>query len=71
MIELLQVVRAVRDVPEEGVAEGMVGTVIQVFDVPRRAYEVEFADAKGRTVAQATLAEEDLEVVNNGTFGGA
>lgn len=65
MIEIHKVVRVVRDVPEQEVSKGMIGAVIEVFDVPIRAYEVEFTDCDGRTVAQATLAEEDLEVVRD------
>lgn len=63
MIAMHQVVRAVRAVPEQGVAKGMVGAVIAVFETPEYVYEVEFADAEGRTILQATLVETDLEVV--------
>jgi hypothetical protein len=69
MIAIHHVVRVVRDVPEQGVAKGMTGAVIEAFGVPERAYEVEFVDAEGRTVLQATLVEEDLEVVSNGESG--
>ena len=63
MIALLQQVRVTRDLPEQQVARGMVGAVIDVVDVPTRAYEVEFVDAAGRTVLQATLTEDTLEVL--------
>ena len=58
---LLQVVRLVRDLPQEQLRKGMVGTVIEVFESPRVAYEVEFVDGKGRTTAQLALAGDDLE----------
>lgn len=63
MIAIHQVVRVIRDIPEEKVTKGMVGAVVEVFEVPRRAYEVEFTDTQGRTIVQTTLLEEDLEVV--------
>jgi hypothetical protein len=63
MLSLHQVVRVTKDVPEEKVKKGMVGAVVEVFEVPRRAFEVEFTDAEGGTVLLATLTEEALEVV--------
>ncbi|MCA3010942.1 MAG: DUF4926 domain-containing protein [Myxococcaceae bacterium] len=71
MLAMHQVVRVVRDVPEQGVTKGMVGAVVEVFELPRAAFEVEFVDAEGRTVRQATLAEDDLEPVRNGVPGTA
>jgi hypothetical protein len=58
---LLQVVRLLRDLPQDELRKGMVGTVIEVFDSPRVGYEVEFVDRKGRTTAQVALSGEDLE----------
>lgn len=65
MIAMHQVVRVINEVPKQGVTKGMVGAVVEVFEVPERACEVEFVDAGGRTIIQATLAEEDLEVVES------
>jgi hypothetical protein len=59
--ELLQVVRLVRDIPEEHLTKGMVGAVVLVLEAPHLAYEVEFADSQGRTIAQVALMEGDLE----------
>jgi len=61
-----QTVRVTREIPDQGVAKGMIGAVIEVFDAPEPAYEVEFVDAEGRTVLQATLAEQDLEIIGDG-----
>jgi hypothetical protein len=63
MISLHQVVRVTKDVPGEKVTKGMIGAVVEVYEVPRRALEVEFTDEEGRTILLATLAEEDVEVV--------
>ncbi|NRD53693.1 DUF4926 domain-containing protein [Corallococcus exiguus] len=64
MISMHQSVRVIRDVPAQRVTKGMVGAVIEVFEVPKRAFEVEFIDAEGRPVVQATLTEDDLEAVS-------
>lgn len=61
MLAINQVVRVVRDVPEQGVARGMVGAVVEVFVLPELAFEVEFVDGEGKTLCQATLTEGDLE----------
>lgn len=53
-----------RDVPEQRVTRGMVGAVIEVFDEPRHAYEAELVDADGKSIMQATLTDEDLELVS-------
>lgn len=47
----------------------MVGAVVDVFEAPERAYEVEFVDAAGRAVREAVLMEEDLQVVGDGVPG--
>lgn len=62
-LALLQVVRVLRDIPEEGLLSGRIGTVVESFDSPRPAYQVEFIDPAGRTLKQAALAEEDLEAL--------
>lgn len=61
MVALLDVVRLTRDVPEEGLRRGDRGTVVEVFESPEEAYEVEFTDAHGRTTALVTLLPHDLE----------
>lgn len=69
MLAMHQVVRVVRDVPEQRVTQGMVGAVVEIFEHPRLAFEVEFVDPEGKTVLQATLTEGDLEPVRNGVHG--
>ena len=51
------------DLPEEGLLAGMVGAVVDVFDSPTRAFEVEFADPDGRTIAELALLPGQLELV--------
>ena len=46
-----------RDIPEEGLCAGDVGTIVECHDVPGRetGYSVEFFDMLGNTVAVVTL----------------
>jgi hypothetical protein len=59
-VEPNDVVELVTDLPDEGLAAGAVGTVVHVFDRPNRAYEVEFADDDGRTIAQIALTPDKV-----------
>ncbi len=48
-----------RNVPEHGLTEGDVGTIVHVYS-DGQAYEVEFILASGETVAVLTLEAEDV-----------
>jgi len=48
-----------RDVPEDGLVAGDVGTVVHVYGAGE-GYEVEFLTPSGRTIAVATLDAEDV-----------
>jgi hypothetical protein len=54
------VVRLRRGLPEHGLVAGAVGAIVMVYDDPP-AYEVEFCDESGVTLALVTLREEELE----------
>lgn len=54
------VVELTRDIPEEGLAKGALGTVIFVHK-EGEAYIVEFCDDQGRTLADPTLKAADLK----------
>lgn len=47
--------------PSSGFPAGTTGTVVMVYDSVPPMYEVEFADAKGITLALLTLGDGDLE----------
>ncbi|WP_328653735.1 DUF4926 domain-containing protein [Micromonospora sp. NBC_00330] len=64
MLELYDVVELREAVPGEQLPAGAVGTVVHVFNGPPPAYEVEFADADGRTTAMVTLRAD--QVVHRG-----
>ncbi len=48
-MKIFDVVRLIADLPEEGLQSGSEGTIIEVYEKPEPAYEVEFTD--GTTVA--------------------
>lgn len=52
------------DLPDDGLRAGMVGTIIEVYSSPTRAYEVEFCDAVGLTIALLALLPEQFRPVN-------
>lgn len=55
------VVRLLTKVSECAVDVGAVGTVVCVLVSPSEAYEVEFVDSSGRTVAICTLGPDQIE----------
>lgn len=61
---MLEVVRLLRDVPVRGrvVPYGSQGTIVEVHTERGEptAYDVEFADGQGRTLATLTLREGDI-----------
>lgn len=63
VLELLQVVYARQARPDLGVRRGECGTVVEVFDEPRRAYYVEFVGDDGTTRAEGAFIPDELSVV--------
>jgi hypothetical protein len=57
----LDVVRLITDRPKDGLAAGAIGTVVHIFRTPSTAYEVEFVDDEGETLAMTTLTADVLE----------
>ena len=57
-LELLSEVALLRDLPEQGLVRGQVGTVVELLSPA--AAEVEFCDDQGRTYAMAALKAEEL-----------
>jgi len=60
-IALLDVVALTDDLPQEGLARGQVGTVVEIL--APGIFEVEFADDLGRTYAELALPETKLMVL--------
>jgi hypothetical protein len=57
-LKLLDVVALLVDKPEERLATGQVGTVVEMLSP--NVYEVEFLDSKGRTIAVTELKRAEL-----------
>jgi hypothetical protein len=57
-LEVLAVVALVKDLPDEGLVRGQVGTVVESWapDV----YEVEFSDGNGKAYAMVALSADQL-----------
>ncbi|RUJ53442.1 DUF4926 domain-containing protein [Pseudomonas aeruginosa] len=62
-LEINEVVRLLEDIPSEGLCSGSLGVIVAVFSKPEEAYEVEFCDEEGVTVAQLALRSSQFEVV--------
>ncbi|GAA2190051.1 DUF4926 domain-containing protein [Micromonospora lupini] len=60
MLELYDVVELREAIAEEQLPAGAVGTVVHIFNGPSTAYEVEFADSDGRTLAMVTLRADQV-----------
>ncbi len=56
----LDTVKTLVALPEEGIAAGSVGVVLEVFTFPSQAYLVEFANSDGETVAMPTLTADQI-----------
>jgi hypothetical protein len=48
--------------PDHGIRAGQVGTIVHIHTRPNVAYEVEFADDDGETLAMVTLLESQINV---------
>jgi hypothetical protein len=57
---MFDVVVLAEDIPSMSLKGGMQGTVIEVHLHPRLAYEVEFCDDNGATIATLSLYPEQL-----------
>lgn len=62
-IRLLDVVALTADLPDRGLRQGQVGTVVETLDDD--AYEVEFSDNEGRAYATAALKGDQLLVLHH------
>jgi hypothetical protein len=60
-IELLETVVLRRDLPEHGLQQGDLGTVVELYEPD--GLEVEFVTASGKTQAVVTLRVQDVRKV--------
>lgn len=57
------VVQLTHSLPEHGLGEGERGTIVMEYEIPHEAYEVEFSDDDGETIAMVALTPDQFEVV--------
>lgn len=61
-MDLLQMVYVRHARPDLDVQRGEVGTIVEVFEEPRRAYYVEFVNDDGTTRAEGAFTADELAV---------
>jgi hypothetical protein len=62
-MKLFDVVELIDDVASDGLSAGMIGTIVDEYTDPL-AYEVEFVNESGKTIALVTLRPEQLRGQN-------
>ncbi len=62
-IKLFDVVALLEERPKDGLARGQVGTIVEVHSP--EAFEVEFLDSQGRTIALVTVKRSELLVLRH------
>jgi hypothetical protein len=65
MIAELDTVVLTQDLPEQGLREGDLGTVVMIYK-DNAAYEVEFVTLDGETVSVATLIPTQIREIKKG-----
>lgn len=60
---LFDIISVVEDIPKLNVKAGMIGAVIDIYEGSDEAYEVEFCDDEGRTVALGALLPTQITLV--------
>ena len=62
-VKLLDVVALLEDRPQDGLSAGQVGTVVEVYSP--EAFEVEFLNSQGRTIALVPLKRSEFLVLRH------
>lgn len=62
MIQLLDIVALMQDLPDSDLKRGQVGTVVE--ELAPGVFEVEFSDNEGRTYAMVALQADQLMVLH-------
>ncbi|AZK62369.1 DUF4926 domain-containing protein [Pectobacterium versatile] len=61
---LFDVISLKNDLPDEGLKKGMLGAIVHIYDDPSFAYDIEFCDDNGETLAWITLKSDCFNKVN-------
>jgi hypothetical protein len=57
---LLDTIVVLHDIPIHDICKNTLGTIVVIHEDPEFAYEVEFTDDSGQTIAQVVLSSEDI-----------
>ncbi|PIF28162.1 uncharacterized protein DUF4926 [Acidovorax sp. 56] len=52
-------------IPSESLAKGAIGVIVEEFTEPESAYEIEFCDEEGVTVAQIALRPNQFKLMGS------
>ena len=66
MLKLLDVVALVKDIPELGLNRDQEGTILEVYQ-NGVAFEIDFVDDQGKTIALETIQAEYLKLIESYT----
>jgi Domain of unknown function (DUF4926) len=66
MFKLLDVVALVKDIPELGLNRDQEGTILEIYN-NGVAFEVDFVDDEGKTIALETIKSEYLKLIESYT----
>jgi hypothetical protein len=61
MIKVYDVVKLVKDIPEEGLVKGQKGTILEIYNESH--CEIEFCDENGFTLYLGSMLIKDLKLV--------
>ncbi|WP_080768430.1 DUF4926 domain-containing protein [Pectobacterium brasiliense] len=64
VFSLFDVISLKNDLPDEGLKKGMLGTIVHIYDDPSLAYDIEFCDDNGETLAWITLKSDCFNKVD-------
>lgn len=56
--KLFDVIVLTQDIKSEGLYSGALGTIVEIYQKPHVAYEVEFCDSTGKTLVQLALTAD-------------
>lgn len=61
--KLFDTIRLTKGCPNDGLSHEALGVIITIFEEPDEAYEVEFVDDDGTTIAQLALQRSQFVLV--------
>ena len=62
-IKLLDIVALLKEIPENKLLRGQIGTVIECYSDTE--FEIEFSDNNGKTISMLTLSTTDIMLLHN------